>query len=206
MAAFVKSLQAFSAARKLSGISLCSDLKLIQRVFSTHLLRTNIPCLVSTKPRCLQCTGNSLRLLRQTSSASNTSVIEQELPKDVLQKVESEIQSNQSRLFAVVYVAGQQFKVTTDDLIQIQQHITADVGERICLGKILLVGSDNFSLIGKPLLSPEQVRVEATVIEKTKSQKKIVFKMRQRTRFRKYREVYGDLSVLRINSIEVAPH
>ena len=36
MAAFVKSLQAFSAARKLSGISLCSDLKLIQRVFSTR--------------------------------------------------------------------------------------------------------------------------------------------------------------------------
>ena len=34
--------------------------------------------------------------------------------------------------------------------------------------------------------SPEQVRVEATVIEKTKSEKKVVFKMRRRTRFHKY--------------------
>ena len=55
---------------------------------------------------------------------------------DVLQKVESEIQSNLCRLFAVVYLAGQQFKVTIDDIIQIQQHIPADVGERICLKKV----------------------------------------------------------------------
>ncbi|XP_038063439.1 39S ribosomal protein L21, mitochondrial-like isoform X2 [Patiria miniata] len=201
MAAFMERLARNFLALKVPNFSLNSNLKTVQYTLkncnSVHLLPKQL--------LCVRCAGNSTRFLRCKSSASNTSVVEHEMPTDVVQSVEAEIQSGLSRLFAVVFIAGQQFKVTTNDLIQLQQHIPADVGERICLQKVLLVGGDNFTLLGRPLLSPEKVRVEATVIEKTNSQKIIVFKMRKRTRFRKYHEKYVNLSVLRINSIEVAP-
>ncbi|XP_022094662.1 39S ribosomal protein L21, mitochondrial-like [Acanthaster planci] len=196
----------FCRTLNLARFSLNSYQKGMQSMKLFHTLRNcrSLHLLPRQHP-CVQCAGIPLRLLRCTSSASSSSVVKREMPTDVIQRVESEIQSCPSRLFAIVHLAGQQFKVTPHDLIQIQQHIVADVGERITLRKVLLVGGDNFTLLGRPLLSPEKVRVEATVIEKTKSQKIVVFKMKRRTRYRRYYEKYASLSVLRINSIEVAP-
>ncbi|XP_071483631.1 large ribosomal subunit protein bL21m-like [Diadema antillarum] len=124
---------------------------------------------------------------------------------DVVDAVSGEIAQGHTRLFAVVHLSGLQHKVTVGDLILVQNHLPPDVGERIRLEKVLLVGGDNFTLIGKPLLSLDAVRVEATIIEKTISEKKVVFKFRRRKRAAKYKEKYTDLTVLRINSIEVSP-
>ncbi|PIK56790.1 putative 39S ribosomal protein L21, mitochondrial isoform X3 [Apostichopus japonicus] len=91
------------------------------------------------------------------------------------------------RVFAVVLIGGSQFKVTAEDLIQFVGHVEADVGERIRLEKVLLVGGDNFSVIGKPLLSSDMVRIEATVVEKTLSEKKILFRFKRRMNYKRYK-------------------
>eukprot|EP00057_Strongylocentrotus_purpuratus_P010093 XP_011664567.1 PREDICTED: 39S ribosomal protein L21, mitochondrial isoform X2 [Strongylocentrotus purpuratus] len=119
---------------------------------------------------------------------------------DVVSAVSSDM--NQGRTFAIVYVSGTQHKVTSGDLILLQNDLPADVGERIRLEKVLLLGGDNFTLIGKPMLSLDTVRVEATVIEKTISEKKVHFRFKKRKRVARYRETYTNLTVLRINSIE----
>ena len=50
----------------------------------------------------------------------------------------NEIASNSiGRLFAVIYVQGRQFKVTTNDLLIMYYHLEADVGEIIRLNKVL---------------------------------------------------------------------
>ena len=51
--------------------------------------------------------------------------------------------------------------------------IGATNGQRIRLEKILLVGSSDFTLVGRPLLPRDLVNVEATVVEKSLSHKKI---------------------------------
>ncbi|XP_078405056.1 large ribosomal subunit protein bL21m [Cetorhinus maximus] len=109
------------------------------------------------------------------------------------------------RLFAVIHFASRQWKVTNEDLILIENHIEADCGDRIRLEKVLLVGGDDFTLIGRPLLGRDLVRVEATVIEKTESWPKIHFRFKRRKRYRRTRINVQPQTVLRINTIEIAP-
>uniref|UniRef100_A0A3Q0RSY8 Large ribosomal subunit protein bL21m n=1 Tax=Amphilophus citrinellus TaxID=61819 RepID=A0A3Q0RSY8_AMPCI len=109
------------------------------------------------------------------------------------------------RLFAVVHFAGRQWKVTIEDLILIENHIEADCGDRIRMEKVLLVGAEDFTLIGRPLLGKELVRVEATVIEKTESWPKVHMRFWKRHRFQRKRIIIQPQTVLRINSIELAP-
>ncbi|XP_042370992.1 39S ribosomal protein L21, mitochondrial [Plectropomus leopardus] len=115
------------------------------------------------------------------------------------------LQRDFGRLFAVVHLAGRQWKVTGEDLILIENHLEADCGERIRLEKVLLVGAEDFTLVGRPLLGAELVRVEATVIEKTESWPKVHMRFWKRHRFQRKMIVVQPQTVLRINSIELAP-
>ncbi|KAG7486204.1 39S ribosomal protein L21, mitochondrial [Solea senegalensis] len=114
-------------------------------------------------------------------------------------------QQDIGRLFAVVHFAGRQWKVTGEDLILIENHIEAECGERIRMEKVLLVGAEDFTLIGRPVLGKELVRVEATVVEKTESWPKVHMQFWKRHRFQRKRIIVQPQTVLRINSIEVAP-
>ncbi len=114
-------------------------------------------------------------------------------------------QQDFGRLFAVVHFAGRQWKVTDEDLILIENHIEAECGERIRMEKVLLVGAQDFTLIGRPLLGKELVRVEATVIEKTESWPKVHMRFWKRHRFQRKRIIIQPQTVLRINRIELAP-
>uniref|UniRef100_A0A8C8VJ65 Large ribosomal subunit protein bL21m n=1 Tax=Pelusios castaneus TaxID=367368 RepID=A0A8C8VJ65_9SAUR len=125
---------------------------------------------------------------------------------EVVQKVNEMIATGQyGRLFAVVHFASKQWKVTNEDLILMENVLPAECGDRIRLEKVLLVGADEFTLIGRPLLGKDLVRVEATVIEKTESWPKINMKFWKRHNYRKKRIIVQPQTILRINSIEIAP-
>ncbi|XP_038185047.1 39S ribosomal protein L21, mitochondrial [Arvicola amphibius] len=125
---------------------------------------------------------------------------------EVVRKVNELIATGQyGRLFAVVHFASHQWKVTSEDLILIENELDIQCGERIRLEKVLLVGADNFTLLGKPLLGKDLVRVEATVIEKTESWPRINMKFRKRKNFRRKKIIVNPQTILRINSIEIAP-
>nr|XP_033480690.1 39S ribosomal protein L21, mitochondrial [Epinephelus lanceolatus] len=114
-------------------------------------------------------------------------------------------QQDFGRLFAVVHFASRQWKVTVEDLILIENHIEAECGDRIRLEKVLLVGAEDFTLLGRPLLGKDLVRVEATVIEKTESWPKVHMKFWKRHRYQRKKIIIQPQTVLRINSIELAP-
>ena len=48
-----------------------------------------------------------------------------------------------------------------------------DIGTRITLDKVTLVGSTDFTLMGRPVLPRDLVRVEATVVEKNLSKTEV---------------------------------
>ncbi|XP_077428278.1 large ribosomal subunit protein bL21m [Vanacampus margaritifer] len=114
-------------------------------------------------------------------------------------------QDDFGRLFAVVHVAGRQWKVTDEDLILLENHVQAACGERLRLEKVLLVGARDFTLVGRPLLAKELVRVEATVVEKTQSWPKVHVRFWRRHRFERKRILVQPQTVLRINSVRLAP-
>ncbi|XP_053304501.1 39S ribosomal protein L21, mitochondrial [Spea bombifrons] len=133
-------------------------------------------------------------------------VEEAEHHKELLQNINNLIATRQyGRLFAVISFLSRQWKVTNEDLILLNCSVDAECGERIRLEKVLLVGSDNFTLVGKPLLGKDLVRVEATVIEKTESHPKIHMKFWRRHRYQRKRWIVHPQTVLRINTIEIAP-
>ncbi|EMP41905.1 39S ribosomal protein L21 [Chelonia mydas] len=89
---------------------------------------------------------------------------------EVMQKVNEMIASGQyGKFFAVVHFASKQWKGTSEDLILMENVLPGECGDQIQLEKALLVGADDFTLIGKPFLGKDLVHVEATVIEKTES-------------------------------------
>ncbi|KAG9336348.1 hypothetical protein JZ751_002695 [Albula glossodonta] len=127
--------------------------------------------------------------------------------QEVVQKVNNCIAAQQyGRLFAVVHFASRQWKVTNEDLILIENHIDAECGDRIILEKVLLAGGEDFTLIGRPLLSRNLVKVEATVIEKTESRPKVHMRFWKRHRYQRKRIIVQPQTVLRINKIEIAPN
>ncbi|KFV65017.1 hypothetical protein N307_14977, partial [Dryobates pubescens] len=71
--------------------------------------------------------------------------------------------------------------------------------------EVLLVGADDFTLLGRPLLGKELVRVEATVVEKTESWPKVHMRFWRRHNYQRKRTIVTPQTVLRINSIEVFP-
>ncbi|KAG8522550.1 39S ribosomal protein L21, mitochondrial, partial [Galemys pyrenaicus] len=98
------------------------------------------------------------------------------------------------RLFAVVHFASRQWKVTAEDLILVENALDAACGERIRLEKVLLVGAADFTILGRPLLRQDLVRVEATVIEKTESWPKVNMKFKKRKNYKKKRSELGSVA------------
>ncbi|KAK2914404.1 hypothetical protein Q8A67_002803 [Cirrhinus molitorella] len=133
-------------------------------------------------------------------------VEEEKRHQAVVQKVNGLIEKGEyGRLFAVVHFASRQWKVTNEDLILIENHIDAACGDRIRMEKVLLVGGNDFTLIGKPLLSRDLVQVHATVIEKTESWPMVHMRFWKRHRFQKKRIIIQPQTILRINTIDVSP-
>ena len=85
----------------------------------------------------------------------------------------------------------------------VQTDIGAPLGSKIILNKLLALGSQDFTLIGRPVLPRDLASVQATVIEKTLSRTKIhqQFTPRMRARHISFRRTKWTL--LRINSIDV---
>ncbi|XP_016391211.1 large ribosomal subunit protein bL21m [Sinocyclocheilus rhinocerous] len=124
----------------------------------------------------------------------------------IVQKVNGLIEKGEcGRLFAVVHFASRQWKVTDEDLILIENHIDAACGDSIRMEKVLLVGGNDFTLVGKPLLSRDLVQVHATVIEKTESWPMVHMRFWKRHRFQRKRIIIQPQTVLRINTIDVSP-
>jgi len=122
----------------------------------------------------------------------------------ILERINGQIKSSSGgRLFSVINVSGKQFKVTPEDIIIIQGVFAPNIGDQLRLHKILLVGSNEFTLVGQPVLEEDLVRVDATVIEKTLSYTKMNFRMKAKKNFRRLKFHKTMYTMLRINLIEM---
>lgn len=118
----------------------------------------------------------------------------------IIQTVNEAVKNN-NRLFAVVHICGKQFKVTDNDLVLIDGYWPPNVGDRIKLQKVLLVGGKDFTLIGRPVLDPDTVDVTATVVDKDLSHTKTNFERIKRKQYMRINFVRKEITILRINSV-----
>eukprot|EP00794_Sanderia_malayensis_P012936 gene12936-14266_t len=189
----------------------CSTV-LVNRAFTSQSrrLHLNLRNIKQVKASSFVPTATILSQKRfQSTSAAiaeNSDEIENKQDSKLLEKVKNAITNDLlfRRIFAIVYFGGRQHKITANDIIMVNK-IPAQCGEKIKLQKILMLGGREFSLIGKPLLSTAKVHIEATVLEKTKGRKLIVFKKKRRKNWKKWQGHRQELTVLRINKIKIDP-
>lgn len=122
---------------------------------------------------------------------------------DGVLKTVNEAAKRNDRLFAVVHICGKQFKVTNNDLVLVDGYWPPNVGDRVKLQKVLLVGGKDFTLIGRPVLDPNAVNVTATVVDKDLSHTRTNFERVKRKQYMRINFVRKEITMLRINSVNV---
>lgn len=80
-------------------------------------------------------------------------------------------------MYAIVEMAGQQFKVAKDQKVFVHR-LDAKEGEKVSFSKVLLLDNDGDITVGAPAV--EGALVEAKVLRHLKGDKVIVFKKKRR--------------------------
>jgi large subunit ribosomal protein L21 len=100
-------------------------------------------------------------------------------------------------MFAVVKIAGQQFKVQEGQSLYVP-HLTGKAGDKIELSDVLLVDRDGEVETGAALKATIQAEIVSELVQ---GDKVIAFKMKRRKGFRKKHGHRTHYSRIKINSI-----
>jgi large subunit ribosomal protein L21 len=80
-------------------------------------------------------------------------------------------------MYAIVDIAGQQFKVEKNDVV-VANRIAGDDGTEIEFDKVLLLSGENGAQVGTPYV--DGAKVTATIVGHEKGDKVVVFKKKRR--------------------------
>ena len=102
-------------------------------------------------------------------------------------------------MFAIVEIAGQQFKVTEGQEIFVHR-LDANEGDNVSFDKIYLTENGGKTNIGMPTV--KAAKVDATVLEHVKGDKVIVFKKKRRKGYRKKNGHRQSFTKIKIDSVK----
>ena len=101
-------------------------------------------------------------------------------------------------MFAVLNTGGKQYKVSQGDLIEVEK-LESDVGGKVTLSQVLMVGEGGNVEVGSPYVS--SCKVTGEVVEQGKGAKIIVFKKKRRKNYRRkngHRQLFTQLKITEI--------
>jgi large subunit ribosomal protein L21 len=101
-------------------------------------------------------------------------------------------------MFAVVEIAGKQFKVAPSEKLLVPT-LNEKEGAKVRFERVLVVGKDEDVKVGNPLVAG--ARVEATVVAHGKGEKVTVFKKKRRKGYRVLRGHRQGYTEIEITSI-----
>ena len=102
-------------------------------------------------------------------------------------------------MFAVVEIAGQQYKVAKADKIFVPL-LESKIGSKVTFDKVLLVGDDKQTRLGTPYLSGASI--EAKVLSHVKDDKVLVFKKKKRKGYKVlkgHRQQYTEIEITKVS-------
>ncbi len=101
-------------------------------------------------------------------------------------------------MFAVVETGGKQYKVSPGQTVAVEK-LPAEPGETVELGRVLLISTDDQTLIGAPVV--EDAKIVARVADLQRGPKIIVFRYKSKSRYRRKTGHRQDYSILTIEDI-----
>jgi large subunit ribosomal protein L21 len=102
-------------------------------------------------------------------------------------------------MYAVVEIAGQQFKVAKADKIFVPK-LESEVGAKLKFEKVLLIGDEKQTQLGTPYVTG--ATIEAKVLGHLKDDKVVVFKKKKRKGFkvlRGHRQQYTQIEITKVS-------
>jgi large subunit ribosomal protein L21 len=102
-------------------------------------------------------------------------------------------------MYAIVEIAGQQFKVSKDLKVYVHR-LANEEGSKVSFDKVLLIDDNGNVTLGAPAI--EGASVEAKVLQHLKGDKVIVFKKKRRKGFKKkngHRQSFTQIVIEGIN-------
>ena len=102
-------------------------------------------------------------------------------------------------MFAVVEIAGKQYRVSPGDRIAVER-LNADPGSEITLDSVLLASTPAGVTVGAPVVAGASVR--AQVVREEKDDKVLVFKYKPKNRYRRLSGHRHTRTILEIDSID----
>lgn len=101
-------------------------------------------------------------------------------------------------MYAIVEIAGQQFKVEKDKKLFVHQ-LEAGEGDSVDFEKVLLIDNEGQVTVGTPVV--EGAKVTAKVLQHVKGDKVLVFKKKRRKGYQKMNGHRQQFSQIQIESI-----
>ncbi len=105
-------------------------------------------------------------------------------------------------MYAIIKTGGLQYRVVKDDVIQVPR-LHKNPGDEVELNEVMLLTSDDATIIGKPLV--DGAKVVAEVLDEARGKKLIIFKMKRRKGYRRkngHRQWYTELRIKDIVSTD----
>lgn len=100
--------------------------------------------------------------------------------------------------FAIIKTGGKQYKVSAGDKVKLEK-LVGEEGGPISFEEVLLASKGDSVSIGTPLVSG--AKVEAKIVQQARDKKKLVFKYKSKTRFRKtkgHRQHFTEVEIIKV--------
>ncbi|MBI2066474.1 MAG: 50S ribosomal protein L21 [Deltaproteobacteria bacterium] len=103
-------------------------------------------------------------------------------------------------MYAIIATGGKQYKVSKGDRLRVEK-LPQEVGSPVCFDKVLLVGGNEKTEVGRPYLS--QASVNGKVLEQDRGEKIVVYKYKRRKGYDKKTGHRQYLTTVEITDIKV---
>jgi len=104
-------------------------------------------------------------------------------------------------MYAIVEIAGKQYKVSKDDTLYVPRH-KAEADDKLTFDRVLLVNDGKKVSVGTPTV--DGMTVKATVLDQVKADKVLVFKKKRRKRYKVKNGHRQPYTQIRIDAIGAA--
>jgi large subunit ribosomal protein L21 len=103
-------------------------------------------------------------------------------------------------MYAVIESGGKQYRVSQGDRVRVER-LEGDVGAKVVFDQVLMVGEGDEVKVGQP--NVDGAVVEAEITDQNRAKKVVVFKFKQRKKYRRkqgHRQPYTELKVTEIKA------
>ena len=104
-------------------------------------------------------------------------------------------------MYAVLKTGGKEYRVSKGDLIRVEK-LEGQVGDQITLKDVLMVSQEGEVQVGTPQLANAAVTGE--IVQHIKGKKVLLFKMKRRKNYRRFRGHRQNYTYIKVNDISLS--